>query len=271
VSFFLSPDETHLSVDIGNTADNLYDVWVYNFPHGPLSRQVVNPANDFLAVWEPHGTRLLFGSSRSGLAQLYLTKLGGVADDETQITDSPFPKYPLQWASNGLVLFRKQNTAGRYELWALAIDGERKEFPIVQNSSSIFSAQISPNGKWIAYQAADDQGDSEVWLQPYPLGTGARVQISTAGGRSPKWKANGSELYYVSRNDSLIAVKMTPTANDLLSPAGEEDLFPGFFPPEVTYPYDVSHDGKRFLILEPVGQQDLPLQVVTHWQSRMKK
>jgi Tol biopolymer transport system component/predicted Ser/Thr protein kinase len=272
-SFFLSPDENQLTVDITNATDGRYDVWIYDFGRPLLRPLIATPAQEFLAVWEPKPDtpRLVYGSSRSGPSQLYLTRPGDVADDPKPLADSPQAEYPLQWATNGWVLFRRWREAGGFELWGLPIDGDRKEFPIIQSSSlSIFSAQMSPNGKWIAFQATSDQG-SEVYVQPNPLDGGSRIRVSVAGGRSPKWNAKGSELFYISGNDSLVAVPMTPTANGLLVPGTEEELFHGFFPIEVTYPYDVTRDGKRFLVLDPVGQQDLPLQVVTHWQLRMKK
>jgi serine/threonine protein kinase len=265
-SFYLSPDGKRLAVDVmdGNA---VHDIWIYEFGRNTMNRQTSHPANDFLGVWSPDGQRLVFGSSRTGASQMYLTTVGGAAEEV--ITDGPLRKYPLQWTHDAkYVLFRGTNPdTSRDELWALAVDGDRKPFPVVQNSFSQFAGQISPDGKWIAYQSTLS-GANEVYAQRFPVATG-RVQLSNKGGRWPKWRGDGKELYFVSGNDTLIAVAVDPSADDLNAQPAKE-LFRAVLPGNLTYPYDVSSDGKRFLILERSGQQDIRLEVMTNWRSRMK-
>jgi eukaryotic-like serine/threonine-protein kinase len=107
-----------------------------------------------------------------------------------------------------------------------------------------------------------------VYAQRFPVATG-RVQLSNKGGRWPKWRGDGKELYFVSGNDTIIAVGVDPSANDL-NPQPAKELFLAVLPGNLTYPYDVSSDGKRFLILERSGQQDSRLEVMPNWRARMK-
>ena len=267
-SFFISPDGTELAVDVMNE-NGMHDIWIHDFNRKTINRQTTDPANDFLGVWSPDGKRLVFGSSRTAVSQLYLaTKGGGGA--EQQITDGPIRKYPVQWTRDGkYVLYRGTDPTGRDDLWALAVDGDRKPFPVVQTAYSTFTGQVSPDGKWIAYQSTDS-GTDEVYVRSFPV-PGVRVPVSNRGGRWPKWRADGKEreLYFVSANDMMVAVKLELSADGLKTQEPKE-LFRAILPNNLTYPYDVSADGKRFLILERIGRQNLQLEVMTNWRARMK-
>jgi Tol biopolymer transport system component/tRNA A-37 threonylcarbamoyl transferase component Bud32 len=266
-SFFLSPNESKLAVDVRNESA-VHDIWIYDFARDMMTRQTSDPGNDFLGVWSPDGQRLVFGSSRTGTSQLYLTTVGGA--DERAITDGPIRKYPLQWTRDGkYLLYRASNpNTGRDELWALAPEGDWKPFPVVQNGFSQFTGQISSDGRWIAYQSTLS-GVSEVYAERFPVAS-ARVSVSSTGGRWPKWRADGKELYYVSASGAMMAMTVDSSADDL-RPGAPKELFQVVLPGNLTYPYDVSGDGQRFLIPEPTSQQDTYLEVMTNWRSKLKR
>jgi Tol biopolymer transport system component len=267
-SFYLSPDAKRLAVDV-MSGSGAHDIWIYDFARKMMTPQTSNPANDFLGVWSPDAQRLVFGSSRTGASQLYLATPGGGGAEEV-ITDGPIRKYPLQWTRDGkYVLFRGTNPdSSRDELWALAIDGDRKPFPVVKDSFSQFAGQISPDGRWIAYQSTLS-GTYEVYAQRFPT-PGGRIPLSNTGGRWPKWRDDGKEVYYVSGNETLVAVPVDSSTDDL-RPQASQDLFRAVFPGNLTYPYDVSDNGRRFLVVEAQDQQDVRLEVMTNWRSRMNK
>ena len=173
--------------------NSAHDIWIYEFGRNTMTMQTSDPANDFLGVWSPDGKRLVFGSSRTGSAQIYLTTAGGSAPEE-QITDGTIRKYPLQWTRDGkYVLYRGTNPeTARDELWALEVDGDRKPFLVLRTSGSQFTGQISPDGRWLAYQSTLS-GTNEVYAQRFPVAT-SRVPLSNKGGRWPKWRSDGREF-----------------------------------------------------------------------------
>ena len=117
--------------------------------------------------------------------------------------------------------------------------------------------QISPDGKWIAYQALVSER-LEIFVQPFP-GPGPRQPISTGGGQSALWSRDGSELFFVTL-DTLMAVDVTTTP--AFSAGGPRVVFEGRYRASVNgnTPYAVSADGRRFLRV----QQVQPDRAVTH-------
>jgi hypothetical protein len=109
-------------------------------------------------------------------------------------------------------------------------------------------------------------------VQPIPA-TGVRKLISTAGGDQPRWRHDGSELYY-SANGKLMVVPVKS------GPTFEADapklLFDGVLsvvPANRVWSYQPSADGKRFLLISPAGEgvPASPLSVITNWQAGLNK
>jgi Tol biopolymer transport system component len=82
----------------------------------------------------------------------------------------------------------------------MPLDGDRKPIPLLQTKSSEERGQFSPDGRWIAYQS-DESGVNEVYIRGF-ASTGGRRQVSAGGGLSPRWRADGKELFYISRDRS---------------------------------------------------------------------
>ena len=68
--------------------------------------------------------------------------------------------------------------------------------PLMHTSFGESNGEVSPNGRWIAYQS-DESGRAEVYLRPFPDVEAGRWQVSTNGGERPLWARNGRELFYV--------------------------------------------------------------------------
>lgn len=110
-----------------------------------------------------------------------------------------------------------------YETIALSPDGKRLAFAIEDRDADIwtwdiagggltrltfdsgsdsgpaaeYAANISPNGRYFAYQSAESGGKFTIWVQPYPDVTQGRWQISTGSGTAPVWARGGHELFYL--------------------------------------------------------------------------
>jgi hypothetical protein len=82
------------------------------------------------------------------------------------------------------------------------------------------------------------------------------------GGTKPAWAAGGRELYYVSPDDHLFRVDVT------LQPvfragAPKAAIATPIFTRVGPRTYDVSPDGRRLLVIEPLGNAQSPLTTIT--------
>ncbi len=104
-------------------------------------------------------------------------------------------------------------------------------------------------------------------MQAFPEPRGP-FRISTGGGRIPEWSPDGRELYYLSADRKLMAAALKLGA-DSMTPATPRELF-ALPAGSIFQPYTVAPDGKRFLVLTPVGGSQ-PLEVVVNWPALLKK
>jgi Tol biopolymer transport system component len=141
-------------------------------------------------------------------------------------------------------------------------------------------AQISPDGKWFAYQSIE-AGRMEVYVQPFPSGSG-KWQVSTNGGYFPRWRRDGHELFYMSQTSAgkMMAVDVRSSGSKFEAGA-PRDLFDSPYTNLQHagggryHTYAVSADGKRFLIPYPPSSDaanlTVPIAVVENWTVAVKK
>ena len=135
----------------------------------------------------------------------------------------------------------------------LSMDEGHEVRPLFETQFGELLAEISPNGKWVAYEATDS-GQPEIYVRPFPDAKTARWQVSTGGGSQPAWSRDGRELFYVTGTGAMTVVPVA--AGDKWNAGPSQKLFEGpyFFGPGsrlagLTRTYDVSPDGRRFLMI----------------------
>jgi hypothetical protein len=139
--------------------------------------------------------------------------------------------------------------------------------------------QLSPDPtgaepRWIAF-ASNVSGDNEIYVESFPAGTD-RVRISTNGGNGPRWRGDGKELFYLSRDNAMIAVDIN--AGKSLMHGVPHELFKARVRPGGRQPYNsrygVSPDGQQFLIITRPQTDDVTppgITVVLNWLAGVKK
>jgi hypothetical protein len=106
-----------------------------------------------------------------------------------------------------------------------------------------------------------------VYLTSYPE-PGERIRVSVSGGSRPRWKRDGSEIYFVSADNEMIAAPVR------LAAAGEVGQARPLFriDPAGWRDYDVTPDGERFLAVVTVPVQDADAIAVTaNWLSLLPR
>jgi eukaryotic-like serine/threonine-protein kinase len=268
----ISPDGQRIAMVVG--ANDTARVWVHDLTRGGLTPVTSQDSSALWSIWSPDGQRL--ASSTAG-SHIELNSADGTGGAE-RIHSSRNFSAPSSWSSDGrlLAIVDRETATSNDDVWIIDLsDPKRGRQPFAQSPAGEAFPEFSPDGRWLSY-AANPSGRYEVFVEPYP-GPGRRMQISTAGGSAPSWRGDSSELYYVQPENngiSMMAVALRPAAAGLSADAPKK-LFDGTF--GLTGPvrgYDVTRDGRRFLMVEskdPVAQPTNELVMVEHWFEELKR
>jgi serine/threonine-protein kinase len=194
----LSADGQRVAVDIG---DEQRDVWIWNLAGETLTRLTLDPALETSGVWTPDGRRVIFNSTQMGSAGIGTGNIYWQASDGTgaaeRITDSRNNQMPNAVSPDGTKLvFREDRINGGSDLMLLPLQGERRPQPLVQTPFMERNGDISPDGRWLAYES-NESGQFEIYVRPFPNVNDGRWQVSTGGGTTPVWNRSGRELFYL--------------------------------------------------------------------------
>jgi serine/threonine protein kinase/Tol biopolymer transport system component len=293
----ISPDGTKVAVNNEDPATRIADIWTIDLARGIRARLSSSPAPEIGPVWSPDGRTIYFArddraapavspegtgakpapgtatapatlpatgtaatSPQSAEAFSVVSRNASGLGDENVLLRSSNRLEPIAASSDGRwLLFETGSPETRGDLELLALDGSGERRPFAATPAHEESGRFSPDGRFIAY-CANESGQLEVYVQPWPP-SGERWQISGGGGWSPRWRADGRELYYVARGRDLMAVDIaTRPAFKLIA---EKRLFPIPGPDFVVTP-----DGQRFLfVAERDESRRTPVQILLNWTS----
>jgi eukaryotic-like serine/threonine-protein kinase len=155
-------------------------------------------------------------------------------------------------------------------------NSDRTLAPLIETAATDRNAEVSPNGRWIAYESNDTK-QFQVYLSPFPEVNKGRFQVSTRGGTQPAWSRSGEELFYLAEDGALMKVDV---GGGDTRPAGtpikvfDSKYYRGTATAARTY--DVSPDGKRFLMIKNAddpAQSALPITIVVvrNWSEELKR
>jgi hypothetical protein len=161
------------------------------------------------------------------------------------------------------------------DVMQVTLTGTHTVTPLVHTPAAERNGIVSPDGRWLAYEA-NDSGSFEIYVRPYPDVTSGRWQVSTAGGERPLWSRDGRELFFVSAASELMRVGVerasswAATTPTMLLKDGSVMV------PEnnVGRTYDISPDGQRFLVVKPLNASNArppQLVVLQHFDEELKR
>ena len=134
--------------------------------HGRAHQFTFDPGNDFAAVWSPDGRQVVFASNRRGPYDLYLKNANG-AGGESPLFQNDARKIPSDWSHDGrFLLFDTWSEKTTFDISALAMP-EGKPFTVLATEFEERSGQISPDGRWLAYQS-NESGRFEIRIPSVP-------------------------------------------------------------------------------------------------------
>lgn len=263
----LSPDGTRVAAARGDMEDE--DIWLTAFSPEIDTRFTFDPGMDFDPAWSPDGKYIAFSSNRAGNSDLYRHASDGSGEDEL-LFKSDHRKVVTDWSRDGrFLLFHDSDPKTKRDLWVLPMDqapAERKPVLILGSAFDERDARFSPDGRWLAYMS-DESGRNEIYVRSFPARSGGKWMISQGGGLLAAWRGDSREVFYIANDGTIMAVPIS-TIGAGLQHGMPVALFKG---PVSPMGWDVSADGKRFLLAIPITETaQAPFTVMLNWLYRWK-
>ncbi|HYN05409.1 MAG TPA: protein kinase [Vicinamibacteria bacterium] len=256
-SMDLSPDDRRVLAEIIDPMRDTSALFVLDAATGTTTRATLGAGNQSSGLFSPDGKSFAFAWDSEGAFDLYRREVGSAAGPSPLLVNGVW-KFPDSWSPDGRFLSYTQSEPGQpRDIWILPMTGGARPFPVAQTPAEESGSAFSPDGRLIAY-VSDESGRSDVFVRTFPESTG-KWQVSTRGGTSPVWRADGKELFYLTLDRTLVAVPTTVAASGL-EPGTARPLFQnqGLRLPTIAggNPYAATADGQRFLAIVTVGEEE---------------
>jgi Tol biopolymer transport system component len=190
--------------------------------------------------WSADGTRMFFTPSAEHLAWRRVD-----ADDAGEELWTPV-RAPESRSPDGKTLSYVVSVDNKFSAWTMNLETrERTQLP---DGPEAIGTQISPDGRWIAYQSTAT-GMHEIYVRP--LGrAGAAVKVTAQNGAfRPQWSADMRELFFDTVDNGVRTLWVVPVGvtADAFTAGGEPQKLPitGFVQAGVgRRMYDLLPDGR---------------------------
>jgi Tol biopolymer transport system component len=254
----IAPDGRRVAVTEVDPQLRTLDVFIREGSQPVGTRLSLSTDIDESGVWSPDGLRIAWAGGRR---HVMIRGAGAVLPEQTIASFDP-PVQVWDWSRDGRALLVGRTHADtRDDLWIQPPTEGAAAQPYVTTAFNQTFGVFSPDGRWVAY-ASDESGKFDIYIESFPR-PGARIRVTTAGGTEPRWHREGTELYF-RRGPELHSVALRQ-ANGALEVAAMNRLFDAG---AAVRSYDVSPDGRRFLINLPASSATRsPMTIIHHWSA----
>jgi Tol biopolymer transport system component len=259
----ISPDGSRLAVTLRTMSSVRSDLWIYDLAKGAMTRLTFE-GNNQGTLWAPDGRSVAFISNRERNPALFGNIFRKAADgtgDAEPVTSGNALKFPYGWSRNGQLVFVELQSDTKLDVRMLDLHAGGEPTTLIGTPYSDTRASLSPDERWIAY-TSDESGRNEVYVRPFP---------DVEGGHSPRWVADTGDLVYRG-NGKLMSAGVDTSSG--FSVGAREPLFDDIYANDVGgMSYDVSADGKRFLMIKDGGtdKEVREIRVIVNWFEELER
>jgi eukaryotic-like serine/threonine-protein kinase len=227
-------------------------------------RTVVEGGGRFQPLWSPGDSLLAYTSCAGVHCSLAIASVSGARDTlyAPVDTSAAYNYWASSWTDDDRIVFTRtlQYSMESAQIWQLDLKTGAMSVVLPRAMEGV----VSPDAKWLAYQS-HETGTWQVYVRSFDA-PGDVIPVSMAGGRSPRWGADGSELVFVAPTGMVMSARVSGRA-----PIGLDVPRPIFQAPgwsrhnfhDIPAPFDMSADGQLFgFRLTPTGTTAV---VVQNW------
>jgi Tol biopolymer transport system component len=242
--FSLSPDGRRVAfVDSSEGG-----IWILAVDGAQKYRLTFRSGGYATPVWSPKGDKVAFRHEAGDVKEVVVKSADSIGSEEVVWT-SPTIGSIEDWSPDGAYLVVRTFESPAASLWLLPTVAGQKPQGFRTNKLAYSSARFSPDGRWLAYTSYE----SSEWIkrQLYVASVNRESEpIALGDATAPRWRRDGKELFYLSSDGKLTALKIVPSGGGFQAA-----------PPQVLFPlkgyttFEVAPDGQRFLV---VAEADAP-------------
>ena len=255
----LSPDGRMIATHVRDEQLGTSDLWLYDLSRRLSVRLTHDIGDDQAPVWSADSERIYFRGDRFGPPDIWVIPVA-TPGREVPLFRRPGVQHPEDVSPDGkFLVLTEWNRKTNGDIFLQPLSEGAEPTPLESGPYYEAGARFSPDGRYLAF-ASGESGSLEIYVRPLES-RGERVRVSAQGGRMPRWRRDGKELFYVASNGDIVAVPMQP--------GGRPD--PGA--PSVLFrldgelrDYEVEATGQRFLVdLAPTERA--PIGAIVNWPT----
>ena len=251
----LAPDDSallfeRLRPELGN-----FDIWKIDVAKGSEEPVTRTPEMENGPAWVPGGRAVVYSAARGGPPNVHHKDLASGV--ERRLTTPMNFQVSNDVSADGSLIYQQRTEAGTFDLMSISIVDPREPRPVIASAASEYNARLQPGGGRMSY-TSDKSGRAEIYLSPFPA-TGVEIPVSTAGGTAARWRRDGRELYFLSRDRTLMAVP--------IDAAGTPGAARVLFDARTWFDYDVARDGRFIAVVTQKVGAEQPLAVILNWRK----
>ncbi len=268
----VSPDGRWVAVE-RMSSSAAADLWLVDLQRGVPSRLTFDGSvATTTPFWSQDSTRIAFQHSRGGVYDIYEVSASGSAEPKPLVQSNIVYKVPDAWSKDGkyLVFSQIEGPTG-WDLWLLPLQGDRKPVPYLRTPFNELAADISPDGRWLAY-SSDESGTFQIYVRSFPQ-PGEKHQVSVSTGTGVLWSQDGRKLLISANNPfipimgpiSVVDVETSPTFK-----TGTPRIL--FTPRQDIIGLTATGDLQRFVAAVPADSEPpSSFTVVVDWQAALRR
>jgi eukaryotic-like serine/threonine-protein kinase len=263
----ISPDGTKVALSI--EVERGADIWIWDLARNAMTKLTSDEGSELSPLWSRDGKHIFYGSEneRSGIYR----KAANGTGEGIKVGSAQYEANSLSWSGDGkMLVFESSTTLG---IGTLSVEGKQEAKSLLQGKQFTVNPDVSPDGKWMAY-TSEESGRMEIYVRPFPDVNSGKWPVSINGGQEPRWSPSGRELFYRNGDEMVaVTVETTPTFKAGLPKV----LFRGKYFSSFGHNWDISPDGKRFLMIKNIqgelssAEGPRKINIVLNWTEELKR